>query len=158
MNDATPTLDYRSDAMNYRVQLTTPFPGLDLPNSTENPDWDRENPMRTFRYTDNWKETGLLFQQALAWAALEAAHKIEHTSDSHVDDQYALARFIANMTDVVYGYDQTMNDKEAICTWLADTDAIDDFIYVSQMLNGSSIANDPKLFSHFTFTDLDDLN
>jgi hypothetical protein len=152
----TPTLSFDASDSMYAIELTTPFPGLELDEWTLNPAWAEGS--GRLHHIDNWRETDRLFCQALAWAANEAAHKIEYTSDSHVDDQYCLARFISQMTDVVYGYDQTLNTKEAIQAWLNDHDAMEDFIYIAMMLNGSSLAADPKLFSHFTFTDTEEMN
>lgn len=110
-------------------------------------------------YTNDpiWTETETLFQDALKWAALCAAQVVYTPSDSHVDDQYCLARFISQMTDIVYGYDQTEQLNGAIQRWLDDADAVDDLIYCAKLLNFiPSHGTTTPLFDYFVFTEIDD--
>jgi hypothetical protein len=64
-----------------------------------------------------------LFADALKYAGLTIAASTEYFSDSTLDSHNQLSAFICDMVNVIYGYDQTMSEDEAIQKWLDDPDA-----------------------------------
>lgn len=108
------------------------------------------------RYTENPNFTAmrLLFTDAAAFTGRLIATSMNYISDSTLDSHYAAPAFLTDMMNVIYGYDQTMGDDEALTKWLDDEDCLTNFMMIAFYnadLTEDSPYPRPALFDHFDF-------
>lgn len=89
-----------------------------------------------------------IFTDAARHIALTIATSIDQTSDSMVDTHFALAATLNELVQLIYGYDQTMDENEALQHWLDTADA-EYFYMASYDANLTPSGLLPALFAHF---------
>lgn len=92
-----------------------------------------------------------LFADALKYAGLTMAASTEYFSDSTLDSHNQLAGFILDMVDLIYGYDQTMSEDEAVQKWLDDPNAYWNTEAAAEPNFPDYGIDKPDLFTYFDF-------
>lgn len=145
-----------------RDMLIRPLPTYSGPELILNPDYDEtkgyapDNARYINNPDSNYRQMNTMILDLARYLATNYAETISYTSDSTVDTHGAMTVALMELNDMIYGYDQSETEQDALDKWLDTADAESFYMATFDSNVEACSLPQPELLTYFN-TDSDAL-